>query len=362
MKVILTGGGTGGHIYPALAIAAGLQSEGCDILYVGTSTGMEATLVPDQGWAFRGIAGRGLPRRLCLDTLRTLGLATKALWQAKAVLRDFAPDLVIGTGGYVSGPLVTAAALFGIPTVLHEQNAVPGITNRLLSHLVSRVLLTFATSAEHLSSPKRTIVTGYPVREEFGRVTRAAGLAHFGLDAAKKTLLVTGGSRGARSLNQAVLALLPHLSEREDLQLIWVTGEGEYASCLDNIGTRNPRWEIFPYLREMPEALAASDLCLCRSGAGTVAELAAAARAAILVPYPHAAAAHQEYNARALCDLEAAVMFRDDELGTGALTTLLDDLLADPTSLRIMGERAAELFPKDALQSIVKICLEVAWH
>jgi UDP-N-acetylglucosamine--N-acetylmuramyl-(pentapeptide) pyrophosphoryl-undecaprenol N-acetylglucosamine transferase len=365
MRVIVTGGGTGGHIYPALAIAAGLAERGAEILYIGTRAGMEARIVPAAGWEFRGISGRGLPRAPGLALLKAVGAAGKALWETKRILRDFAPDLVVGTGGYVSGPVVLGAAFFGVPTAIHEQNALPGLTNRVLGRAARAVLLTFAESSVYCRS-RRVHVTGLPVRPAVGVLTRAAGAAALGLDAERPVLLVTGGSRGALSLNKALLGLLPRLAARPDVQLIWVTGSEGYAPVraeMEAAGiTIAPEWRLTPYLDEMPAALAAADICLTRAGAATLAELAAAGRPAILVPYPHAAGRHQEFNARAFANRGAALVISDRDLTPEVLWERVSALLADPARRADMGERAREVFPPDALRRIADILEEIAWR
>ncbi|MDR1604568.1 MAG: undecaprenyldiphospho-muramoylpentapeptide beta-N-acetylglucosaminyltransferase [Gracilibacteraceae bacterium] len=365
MRVIVTGGGTGGHIYPALAIADGLAGRGAKILYVGTRAGMEARIVPAAGREFRGISGRGLPRTLSPALLRAAGAAGKALWETKRILRDFAPDLVVGTGGYVSGPVVLGAAFFGIPTAIHEQNALPGLTNQILGRVVRAVLLTFPESAAYYRRP-RTYVTGLPVRPAFGALTRAAGAAAFGLDPERPIWLVAGGSRGALSLNRALLALLPRLAARPDLQLLWATGRENYAPVLAEMAAAGietaPGWRLTPYLDDMPAALAAADFCLTRAGASTLAELAAAGQPAILAPYPHAAGRHQEFNARAFAAREAALLIADGDLTPETLWESVNALLADPRRRAEMGERARTVFPADALTRITDILGEIAWH
>ncbi|MDR1960864.1 MAG: undecaprenyldiphospho-muramoylpentapeptide beta-N-acetylglucosaminyltransferase [Gracilibacteraceae bacterium] len=367
MRVIVTGGGTGGHIYPALAIAEGLAGAGCEILYVGTRDGMEARIVPAAGFAFRGVSGRGLPRRLSPALIKAAGAAGQALWETKRILKEFSPDLVVGTGGYVSGPVVLSAAFFGIPTAVHEQNALPGLTNRVLGRVTRTVLLTFAESSEYYKNRKNVHVTGLPVRPAIGAPARAEGAALFGLDARKPVLLVTGGSRGALSLNRAVLALLPRLAEREEVQLLWATGRETHEEIMAELAAAGPEaerpgWRVLPYLDEMPAALAAADICLARAGAATLAELAAAGRAAILVPYPHAAGNHQEFNAAAFAAKGAALVVHDRDITADALWTRVTALLADPARRADMGERARGVFPPDALRNIVGILQETAWH
>lgn len=369
MRIIVTGGGTGGHIYPAIAIANALISKlnGSEVLYVGTREGMEAELVPKNGLSFAGIAGKGLPRKLSLETLKFAGANMKALWDAKKILKDFKPDLVVGTGGYVSGPVVLSAALFGIPALLHEQNAFPGKTNKLLAKVVKGVMITFPESAEYFSNQDKIELVGLPVREDVGRISRKEGAGKFGLNPDKKTLLVTGGSRGALSINQAMLKVLNKLLEYPDVQLIWATGSATYETIIQElesagINWRRGQWRITAYLNDMPEALACADLCICRAGAATLAELSAAGKAGILIPYPYAAENHQEYNARAFETKGGAIVLLDRELDGEILWNHVEKILFNVFKLEEMGNRSKEVFNPGALDRIVNLCLNTAWR
>jgi UDP-N-acetylglucosamine--N-acetylmuramyl-(pentapeptide) pyrophosphoryl-undecaprenol N-acetylglucosamine transferase len=369
LRVIVTGGGTGGHIYPAMAIAKGLQERfpDCEILYIGTKEGMEARLVPENGLDFRGIAGRGLPRKLSVEVLQAAGTNLKALWETKKILKDFKPDLVVGTGGYVSGPVVLTAALFGIPTLLHEQNALPGKTNKALAKVVKKVMVTFPESAKFFSSPGKIEVVGLPVRPEIGKLERKQSAKELGLDPRKKTLLITGGSRGALSINQAVIFLLSKLETYPDIQLIWATGSATYQTIIDEldlkgINWRLDRWRIVEYLAKMPEALAVADLCLCRAGATTLAELSAAGKAGILIPYPYAAENHQEYNARVFEEKGAAEVIIDRELTGELLWETVTKIIFNNFKLEEMGKRSAEVFKPGALDRIINLCRQTAWR
>lgn len=369
MRVIVTGGGTGGHIYPAMAVAKALMERFNDmeVLYVGTREGMEARLVPDNGLNFKGIAGKGLPRRLSIDTLRTAGTNLVALWETKKLLKEFRPDLVVGTGGYVSGPVVLTSALFGIPTLLHEQNALPGMTNKLLSKVVKNVMVTFPESAGYFPSKEKIKVVGLPVRAEIGQIDRKTGAAHFGLDPEKKTLLITGGSRGALSINKAVIYLLTKLEEHPAIQMIWAIGSATYDTIVGEleargIDWRRAQWRIIEYIKDMPEALACSDLCICRAGATTLAELSAAGKASILIPYPYAAENHQEFNARAFEDKGAALVLLDKELEGALLWEHVQKLIFNGFKLEEMSVRAREVFNPGALDRIVNLCLQTAWR
>lgn len=368
MRVIVTGGGTGGHIYPALAIAKGIlaQEPSVEILYVGTREGMEARLVPETGIDFQGVSGQGLPRKISLETVKVGAKSFKALWETKQILKKFKPDLVVGTGGYVSGPVVLTAALFGIPTLLHEQNALPGITNKILTRFVRKVMVTFPESMAHFGGSKKLVLTGLPVRPEIGTVSRRQGAQSLGLNPEQLTILVTGGSRGARSINQAMPTVLKHLAQRPDIQVIWATGKATYAETVqslknEGISWERKNWRVLEYLKDMPEALACTDLFIGRAGATTLAEIMVAGKPGILIPYPFAAENHQEFNARALEKDGAALVILDKDLTGEKLWAVLQELMHKPEELRKMGKAAQNSGQPNALDKIVKVCLEAAW-
>ena len=369
MRVILTGGGTGGHIYPALAIAKGLLARDADtqILYVGIRDGMEARLVPEAGLAFAGISGKGLPRRLSLETIKVVGNSFKALWETKKLLNQFHPDLVVGTGGYVSGPVVLTAALFNIPTLLHEQNALPGITNRILARVVRRVMVTFPESMERFGVKKKLELVGLPVRPEIGHVSREVGARNFKLRSDRLTLLVTGGSRGARTLNQAMIEVLAHLAQRSDIQVIWATGKTTYTETMEGLKKRavsweRPEWRVLEYVKDMPEALACADIFIGRAGAASLAELMVAGIPSLLIPYPYAAENHQENNAQALVQVGAAKIILDSELDGKRLWIEVEGLISQPLLLAKMGAAAETLAQPQALDKIVDLCRATAWR
>lgn len=369
MRVIVTGGGTGGHIYPALAIARGLldRDSTTKILYVGTREGMEARLVPSNGLEFAGVSGQGLPRKVGLEMLKVAGKSLRALWETKEILRRFHPDLVIGTGGYVSGPVVLTAALFGVPTLLHEQNAFPGITNKILARIVRRVMVTFPESIQHFGANKKIVRVGLPVRSEIGQFSKVEGAKHFGLRPVNKTILVTGGSRGARTLNQAMITVLKKLAMRPEIQVIWATGKETYQETIEGlkreiVAWERPQWRIIDYLEDIPQALACADLCIGRAGAASLAEIAIAGKASILVPYPHAAENHQEHNAQAVAKGGAARIILDADLDGEKLWQMIDELISDSSLIKSMSDAAQELAQPEALSKIVDLCWKTAWH
>ena len=368
MRVIVTGGGTGGHIYPALAIARGLLAKDpkTKILYVGTRDGMEAHLVPNSGLEFAGVSGQGLPRKIGIEMLKVTGKSFQAMWEMKQILRRFHPDLVVGTGGYVTGPVVLTAALFGVPTLLHEQNAFPGITNRILARVVRRVMVTFPESIEHFGAKKKIVRVGLPVRTEIGQISKAEGSRHFGLRPENKTILVTGGSRGARTLNQAMVTVLKKLVLCPEIQVIWATGKETHQETIEVlkreiISWEHPQWKIVEYLEDIPQALACADLCIGRAGAASLAEIAVAGKPSILIPYPYAAENHQEHNARAVAQGGAAKIILDSDLDGETLWQMINELISDSALLKIMSAAAKNLAQPEALTKIINLCWETGW-
>ncbi|MFZ5639891.1 MAG: undecaprenyldiphospho-muramoylpentapeptide beta-N-acetylglucosaminyltransferase [Bacillota bacterium] len=367
MRVLITGGGTGGHIYPALAIARGIKEKytGAEILYVGTAGGMEADIVPKEGLAFETVTVEGLPRKITPRSLVTLGKLLKGIAQAFAIIKKFSPDIAIGTGGYVCGPVMLAAAFRKVPTFIHEQNAYPGITNKMLARLVTRVMVTFPDSIKYFPQKANITVTGLPVRPAVLSAGREAGLENLGLAGDKLTLLVFGGSRGARSINRAMAAAAGNLAGRHDLQILHVTGTLGYEETIEELKAagisldKSGNITVRPYLYNMEDALAAADLVVCRAGAATLAEITALGLPAILIPYPFAAENHQEYNARALADRGAALLIKDRELTGPQLLQEIIRLLEDKAALAKMAAAAKSLGRPQALAEIMK-CMEEA--
>ena len=362
MRIVFTGGGTGGHIYPALAMARQLKTTNpaAKILFIGTRNGLEAELVPRAGYEFAAISSQGLQRKLTGANLRALWAAGQGLKESNTVLSEFAPELVVGTGGYVCGPVVLMAHLKGIKTAIHEQNAWPGITNRLLARWVDLIMVNFPEALSRFPKSAKTAVTGLPIRPEILSVDRQTGAKHLGLDPAKRTLLVVGGSQGARSINQAMLRLLAHYASDKQLQIIQVTGTSGYAELRQDLANRglaladNGNIRVVPYLYDMENALAIADLMICRAGAATLAEITAKGIPSILIPYPFASENHQEFNARALKDQGAACLILDRELNGDKLLSTVQELLAKPEQLVGMAAAAARLGRPQAAQDIVE--------
>lgn len=363
MRVLLAGGGTGGHIYPALAIAERLKSlhPDCEILYVGTERGLESRIVSQRGVPFQTIAVEGLPRKLSPALFKAVGKAGEGCVEARRIVKHFAPDLVIGTGGYVCGPVVLAAKLQGIPTLIHEQNAFPGLTNKILARFADGIMVNFQAAEQYFVHKERIHVTGLPVRQEILTTSHADGLQYFGFSPDKVTLLVSGGSRGARSLNRAMAAAYPELVRCKDLQIIHLTGAADYEDALRAIAARQvdlsryPQVQVKPYLDEMQYGLAAADFCVGRAGATFLAELTACGLPGILIPYPYAAENHQEYNARALVDQQAAVLILDRDLTGSLLRQNILDLCRNSEKRQQMTARAQQIGKPNALDEIIRL-------
>lgn len=368
MRVVLTGGGTGGHIYPAVAIGRNLQARvpGVEILYIGTAKGLEADIVPKEGFEFRTVEVESLPRSLSLKTVRTAFKLLKGLRGARRLLREFKPDVVIGTGGYVCGPVVFSAARLGIPALIHEQNALPGITNKLLARFVNLVMVNFVESKKYFPAKAKVEVTGLPIRPGILNVDKAQGIKALGLDPAKFTILVTGGSRGARSINLAVADVVDKFASRTDVQVVVATGTATYEEFINRAKQKGFDPEktdniiVKPYIYNMAEALAAADLCICRAGAAFLSELLVKAKPSILVPYPFAAENHQEYNAKAVAEQGAAWMILDKDLSGQILAREVENLLNHPEVLSKMSECAGKIGKPEATELIGSLVLSVA--
>jgi len=364
MRVILTGGGTGGHIYPAIAIGQAVQKEWpqCEILYMGTKRGLENKIVPEAGFPMVVYDLEGWQRKLSFQAIRACWKAGSAFFAARKKIREFSPQLVIGTGGYVCLPVVAAAARLGIPTLLHEQNAIPGLTNRVLVGKVKEILLTFPEAKQHFSASlqKKLQVTGLPIRPAILQKERSEGLAFFGLFPDKLTLLGVGGSRGAQSINRAMLYVCRKYADDPRVQIIHLTGQDGYAEfrreaeCFGiNLGN-NGNIIIKPYLQEMEYALACADLCVARSGAAFLAEMTAKGLPGILVPYPYAAENHQEYNARALVEQGAAEMILDRDLTGERLFEKIEKVLFVREKREKMAEKSKQAGKPEAIDNIIR--------
>lgn len=313
-RIIISGGGTGGHIYPAVAIANQIKaiSPASEILFVGAEGRMEMTRVPEAGYKIIGLWISGLQRKLTLDNLSFPFKVLSSVRKSHRIIKEFKPDAVVGVGGYASGPLLYAATAQGVPALIQEQNSYAGITNKLLAKRVQKICVAYP-GMEQFFPASKLVFTGNPVRQDIMQVQqkRREALLHFGLTSEKKTILVIGGSLGARTINQSIAAGLEQIAQA-GYQLIWQTGKAFYqqAQELEKKDTAQGI-RVFDFIRKMDLAYAAADIVISRAGALSISELCLAAKPAILVPSPNVAEDHQTKNAMALVQQDAAILVRD---------------------------------------------------
>lgn len=366
MRVILSGGGTGGHIYPAVSIAKEIKKlyQNAEILFVGTERGLESSIVPKEGFKLLTIKVRGFERKLSIGNVTAVTESFMSLFKVSKIIRDFKPDIVIGTGGYVCGSVLLTAALMNVPTLIHEQNAFPGVTNKILARLVDVIAVNFAEAKGYFPKNSRVIVTGNPIRGDIMSINKADGLKEFGFSGELPLVFVVGGSRGAKKLNESILLLAKQCVNSKSFQLLHMTGETQYKDTLEKyreagIDHESENLRVLPFLHNMPYALAASDIIISRCGASTLSEITALGKPSILIPYPYATDNHQEYNARALEKNGAAIVILERDLNSELLLNEAVDMLNKPEKINQMSKKSKELGRTDAAHVIVKAAEEL---
>ena len=352
MRILIAGGGTGGHVIPALAIARELKaSYGAEILFVGTARGIENRLVPQAGFQLELIKVGALKNVSVTTRLRTLLGLPLAILQASKIVRAFRPQVVVGVGGYASGPAMAAAILGHIPTLAFESNYVPGFANRVVGRWVSAAAVHFKETARYFHNAR---VAGVPVRPEFISIAPRPTNA-------RPTLLVFGGSQGAHAINQAVTAAIAEVQRRvPDLHVIHQTGERDYNDVQAAYTRAGTSAEVSAFIDNMPQAFAQADLLVCRAGASTVAEITAAGKPAIFIPFPRAADDHQRRNAEAVAASGAAIVITETVLTPQRLAQAITELLIDHEKLRQMSEKARALSHPGATKEVAQMIAELA--
>ncbi|MDM5328034.1 undecaprenyldiphospho-muramoylpentapeptide beta-N-acetylglucosaminyltransferase [Neobacillus sp. CF12] len=357
MKIVVSGGGTGGHIYPALALIREIQKENknAEVLYIGTQNGLESTIVPREKIPFKSIHITGFKRKLSLDNIKTVIRFLKGARASKKMLKEFQPDIVIGTGGYVCGPVVYAAAKLNIPTIVHEQNSVPGLTNKFLSRYVNKVAICFEEAGEHF--PKEKVVfTGNPRASEVLGKDGIRGRLSAGLSTSMPAVLIFGGSRGARPINDAVVKALSEFGDKP-YQVLYITGDAHFEDVQNEVElVGNPKNVVIkPFIHNMPEVLAGIDLVVSRAGATTLAEITSLGIPSILVPSPYVTNNHQEKNARSLSDHGAAELLIEKDLNSKSLIQHIDKILLDEQNLKMMKVNAKKLGVPDSANRLYNL-------
>lgn len=362
MKYILSGGGTGGHIYPALAIANEIKNrdKNADILYIGTKNGLEAEIVPKAGFNFKAIDVKGLPRKkVNVETVKTLLALYKGLRQCEKIISEFKPDIVIGTGGYVCAPIVLKAQQKHIPTVIQEQNAYPGKTNKYLAKRASLIALNFKEAKKYFNE-KNVIFTGNPIRSNFEHISKEEALKKLSYEGNIKTVLSFGGSGGQESTNEAVIEIIKS-KKNLDFRFIHITGKVHYESFMNAIkDIELPKNIIIKdYSFEIPDLLMISDLVVASSSAMTLAEISAVGLPSILIPKAYTAGNHQVFNAKSYAEKGASQIIYEDKLNGELLFEKITALLKDDDKLKEMGKNAKSLGNISAVKELVDNILKV---
>lgn len=369
MRILFAGGGTAGHINPALAIAGTVRRHQPDaeILYVGAKGGMECLLVPEAGYSMKQISISGFQRKLTLKNIaknvRTVGLLLTSSAQSKKIIQEFKPDICVGTGGYVSGPVLRMASKMGIPTIIHEQNAFPGVTTKMLAEQAQRVMLAVEDAKKYLPETCKFAVTGNPVRPEILSASRETSRRKLKLDN-RPVILSFGGSLGARKINESVADLIAWSTKDDRYQHIHAFGQyGKwFPDLLKEKGVdfkAHPNLDIREYIRNMPTCLAAADLVICRAGAITLSEIQAQGKASVLIPSPNVAENHQYHNAMAMVNRRAASILEEKELSGDTLIAKVQEIVSDPDILAEYQRNASNMAITDANERIYSIICEI---
>ncbi|MBR0350475.1 MAG: undecaprenyldiphospho-muramoylpentapeptide beta-N-acetylglucosaminyltransferase [Clostridia bacterium] len=362
MRVIIAAAGTAGHINPGLAIANKIKEEQSksEIIFIGTTRGLENDLVPRAGYELKTIDAYGLSKKISLDNLKKMYKTYKGLGQAKKIIKDFKPDIVIGTGGYICGAVITSANKLGIPTMLHESNAFPGKAVKMLAKRTDTILVSFQDAKERIPNAKKIVCTGTPVKikkQNYGINEKNEIINKVGLNSIKPIILVYGGSQGAQKINEALIEIIEKKLNK-DYQVIWATGPNQYDIIKNTLKEKNINIEnidnmkVMPYIYNMEEIMNISDLIVARSGAMTITEISNLGKASILVPLPNVSNNHQMYNAKVLEKIDAAKIIENDNLNGELLNKTINEIVLNKDNLKLMGSSAFSISINDTQDKI----------
>jgi UDP-N-acetylglucosamine--N-acetylmuramyl-(pentapeptide) pyrophosphoryl-undecaprenol N-acetylglucosamine transferase len=359
-KFIFAGGGTGGHLFPAIAIAEELKNlmPESEIIFVGTKNKIESRVVPQYGYKFKTIWISGFSRRLNLNNLLFPIKVITSIFQSLVILSKYSPKVVIGTGGYVSGPILWTALMLKKPTILQDHNSYPGITTKLLAKRADEVHLAYEDSKKYLKRKDNLFISGFPIRKEFKRIDKKSALDRFELDETKKVIFVTGGSQGARSINSAMLKIAEILSNN-NIQVIWQTGSIQYRDILSKCTGISRDVKIYEFIKDIQYAFSACDLAITRAGASTVGEVIALQVPTIFVPFPYAAEDHQTINALSLVNHGAGMILKDSEVSERLLDTIMY-IFRNNDDLNSMKENLTKLMRPDTAKVIAQRIMYLA--
>ena len=361
MRVLMTGGGTGGHVNPAIAIANTIKEKEKDsvIAFVGTSRGIENKLVPKYGYEVYHVEIQGLKRSLSLSNIKTAILTVTSVRKAKKLVREFKPDAVIGTGGYVCWPVVKAASSLGIPTFLHESNAIPGVAVKMLEKYVDVIYTNFELTAKRLKHPEKAMRVGNPLLAGAERLEKSDAKRRIGAEKYEKVLLSFGGSLGARTINLNALDIAEnYIKDHGEVLYVHATGSGDWEMMKEKAKKRGltelPNFQMTEYIYDMPVRMTAADLVICRAGAITLSELAMMSKPSVLIPSPNVTDNHQFKNANELGQAGAAVVFEEKDLTDGKVRRCVAELLANEAGLKSMGKNARGFALENASEIIYR--------
>lgn len=357
MRAIIAAAGTGGHINPGIAIANKIKEKepNSEIIFVGTERGLEKDLVPRAGYELKTIDAHGIERKITLQNLKNLYATYKSINSAKRIMQEFKPDILIGTGGYICVPNVFAARRIGIPVVLHESNAFPGIAVKLFKKKADKILVGFEDAKKRMDNRENVVVTGNPIKLkkiDFSESAKNTIIKEAGLKNDKPIVLVFGGSQGAQSINQSLLEIIVNKKNKE-YQIMWAAGPEQYKNIKEklegiNINIENiDNVKILPYIYNMEEIMNISDLVVCRSGAMTITEISVVGKPAIFIPFPYATENHQEYNARVLENVGAAKIILNKDLNSEVLGNTINEIVTNKTLIDKMGKNANKVCMKN---------------
>lgn len=363
LRIVVSGGGTGGHIYPAMALIKRLKERNLidEVLYVGTEKGLESKIVNNAGIPFKTIEIRGFKRKLTFENVKVMQLFLSSVRKSKKIIKEFDPDVVIGTGGYVSSAVVYAAHRLHIPTVIHEQNTIAGITNKFLGHFVDKIAIAFKEAQDQFSEKRKIVFTGNPRAQEVAKIEKNSRLEDYELKADKPTVMIFGGSRGAAPINKTTIESLEEFS-KSDYQLLFVTGRVHYDDVIKKIDSKSLNMDnvsVQPYIDNMPEILPDISLIVGRSGATSIAEITALGIPAIFVPSPYVTHDHQTKNALSVAKNGAAVMIPESDLTSESLYSEVNKIMSSEDIRDKMSTASKEIGVPDASDKLIKVLTDL---
>lgn len=361
LRIMIAGGGTAGHINPGIAIAKEIQKNHlkAKIIFIGTKKGLEKDLVPKEGFDIKLIDVKGFKRKVSIDTIISIKELIKGMYQSRKIIKEYQPDIVIGTGGYVCGPVLLNASFMGIPTAIHEQNALPGMTNKILSRFVDTVMISFEESKKYFKS-KNVYLTGNPIRQEIIDSDREESRKKLKIGLNEKLVVAFGGSIGAEKINNAMIDFIK-AGISVNVKIIFGTGEREYEKVLSGLEKSQydkDRITILPYIYNMNEVMSAADLIICRSGAITLSEITVLGVPAVLIPSPNVTNNHQEFNARALEKGGAALVLLEKDIDSKGFKDSIENILNDDIRLKEISKNSKEMGKADATKKIYEILIK----